>query len=104
MVEFIYAATAGEPGGESAKDLLKRINLAVIRNEIALPQSISFKEVKSVLARVFGKGHGGNVPPQLSAVYQTLALWLVNLSKPRTESQRGMAAAILSLPRHLPPV
>ncbi|MBC7500348.1 MAG: hypothetical protein H7315_07610 [Herminiimonas sp.] len=104
VVTFIHASTQSDPSGRSLALLLRQINAAVLRDEIKLPVVSSVAEARAVLIDVFGKGHSGieALSGSRRSIQAMLPLWLVNLSKRRTNLERAQAAAIVSVPRHLP--
>lgn len=100
VMRFIHAATQTDPGGKSIAVLLRRINAAVLRNEIKLPIVTRVSEARAALIDAFGTGHDGRkmAGESLRSVHAMLPLWLINLSKRRTALQQTHAAARLSIP------
>jgi hypothetical protein len=104
VVAFIHASTESDPSGQSLALLLRQINAAVLRDEIKLPVVNGVAEARAALISVFGKGYAGieALSGSRRSIQAMLPLWLVNLSKRRTSLERAQAAAIVSVPRHLP--
>ncbi len=101
VVRFIHGALESDPSGKSLSIVLRSINAAILRNEIKLPATTKVAEMRDLLIETFGKGHQNKevLSPSVSAVLVMLPLWLVNLSRRRTESGKKLAAARLLTPR-----
>jgi hypothetical protein len=106
VVRVVQAATQADPTGKSVAVLLRRINAAVLRDEIRLPAVTRIGETRAALIDAFGGAARRHEPADdsLRAVHAMLPLWLINLSRPRTALGRAQAAARLSLPRNWPQV
>lgn len=99
VVQVIQAATRADPAGGTIALLLRRINAAVMRNEIQLPRVTRVSEARAALISAFGTGHDGQAPlsEALRSAHAMLPLWLINLSKRRTAIEQAQAAARLTL-------
>jgi len=104
VVKYVHGALQSDPTGKSIKTTLQAINAAVLRNDIKLPALTKVSEARSLLIEIFGKGYQskGSLSSSVSSIHIMLPLWLINLSKHRTETGKLHAAARLSLPRAAP--
>lgn len=100
VLKFIHGAMQSNPSGKSVNELLRRIAAAVHRGEIKLPRENKIAAARPLLVEIFGEGYQGKEALSESAksLYTMLPLWLINLSRQRTDIQRIRAAARLSLP------
>lgn len=101
VVKFIHACVDKDPSGKSVSQILRRINAAILRQEINLPVITKVADARNVLIEVFGVGNlaRDGLNPSLRNVYLMLPLWLVNLGRQRTSEQRVQAAGRVSSQR-----
>lgn len=101
VVKFVHACAEKDPSGKSVSHVLRRINAAVLRNEIDVPVVTKIADARSVLIDIFGivQSSKDNANPSLRNIHLMLPLWLINLGRQRTSEQRVQAAARLSSQR-----
>lgn len=99
LVGFIHTSVKSDPSGKSLGLLLRRLNAAVMRNEIPLPTTAKIADVRQTLIDIFGVGHNvESTSPSMQNIYRILPLWLMNLGRKRTAMQQCQAAARLTVP------